>query len=253
MAPPPATTPPDFRFVVSIHDVSPATAAATKSWLDDLDRLVVPATLLVIPDAYRGGPALSGAPDFAAYLRQAADRGHELSLHGLTHERVPGGSPWRQRLNGVLARGAAEFCALPEVEARRRLVAGLHALSESGIKVTGFTPPGWLASPGTRKALAELGFAYWTSHLAVHDLSAGRRLGMPALSHRPGGQGEQIGAQLMTAAARTFSRTRTSFRVALHPADLSRPGLREAAITAIEAALRAGARPLTYQDLVSAA
>ncbi|GAA3241406.1 polysaccharide deacetylase family protein [Actinocorallia longicatena] len=253
MAPPPATAPPEFTLVVSVHDVAPATLPETAAWLGDLDALGVPATLLVIPSAFAGGPSLADDPGTAAAIRRARDRGHEASLHGFTHVGVPGGPPWRQRVNQIMARGAGEFCALGEDEARRRLEAGLAVLTAAGLPVTGFTPPGWLASPGTRAALDGLGFTYWTSQAAVHDLGGGRALRMPALSHRPGGRGERTGARLMVQASRLFARTRRPFRIALHPADLGRPGLREAALASIGHALSAGARPVTYEALVTSA
>ncbi|WP_106399232.1 DUF2334 domain-containing protein [Actinocorallia populi] len=238
----------DFRLVVSLHDVAPATAGETAAWLADLDALAVPASLLVIPGAFGGGPSLADDPAFASWLRSLP--GHEPSLHGLHHAAVPGGPPWRRAVGRVMARGAGEFCALTEAEALERLTAGLRIMRDARLPVTGFTPPGWLASPGTRAALRSLGLTYWTSQLAVHDLTTGRALRMPALSHRPGGRGERTGARLMTTASRAFSRTRTSFRVALHPADLQRPGLRETTLAALRIALDAGARPLTYAALV---
>ncbi|XVQ10230.1 DUF2334 domain-containing protein [Spirillospora sp. CA-255316] len=242
-----------FPFVVSVHDVAPATRVPAADWLAELDRRAVPCTLLVIPGPYAGGPATGDAPGLADWLREAGGRGHELSLHGFHHARVPGGTAWRQAVNQVMARGAGEFCALPEEHARRLLRAGREALEGAGLDVVGFTPPGWLASPGTRRALAGLGFAYWTSQLALHDLTGGRTpRRMPALSHRPGGAGERAGARLMVGAARFFARSRTPFRIALHPADLSRPGLREAALEAVDAALAAGGRPVTYRALVGA-
>ena len=39
-------------------------------------------------------------------------------------------------------------------------------------------------------------------------------------------------------------------RIGLHPADLTRPGLAEAALAGIEAALALGARPVTYEQLL---
>lgn len=239
-----------FPFVVSVHDVAPVTAGATAEWLADLGRLGVPATLLVIPGPYGDGPALSAAPELVDLLHSAAGRGHELALHGLLHEGVPGGRPWRRVTDQVLARGAGEFWSLTRSQARAMLRAGLDLLADVDIGVCGFTPPGWLASPGTRLALADLGFRYWTGHLAVHDLTGGSARRMPALSHRPGGAGERAGARLMTSAARALSHARMPFRIALHPADLSRPGLREAAHAAIEIALAAGGRPVTYETLV---
>jgi predicted deacetylase len=241
-----------FPFVVSVHDVSPGTASAARRWLADLDERGVPATLLLIPGPFGDGPALPDDAGLVEHLHAAAGRGHELALHGYRHEGVPGGPPWRRGVNRVLVRGAGEFWTLTEDQARRRLRAGLETLADAGIDVVGFTPPGWLASPGTRHALAALGFAYWTSHLAVHRLPGGPIRRMPALSHRPGGTGERAGARLMVDAARTFARLRMPFRIALHPADLTRPGLRRAALSAIDLTVAAGGRPTTYRALVEA-
>ncbi len=238
------------EFVVSVHDVAPATGGETAEWLAALDARGVPCTLLLIPGPYGGGPRLAEDRRLVACLHEAAERGHELSLHGFRHEGVPGGPPWRNAVNQVLARGAGEFWSLTTEHAAELLRQGLAELNGAGMDVVGFTPPGWLASPGTRRALASLGFAYWTSHLAVHDLTGGPSRRMPALSHRPGGAGERTGARLMVAAARFFARTGTPFRIALHPADLARPGLREAALEAIDLALAAGGRPVTYRSLI---
>jgi predicted deacetylase len=240
-----------FPFVVSVHDVAPATAAETGAWLADLADREIPATLLVIPGPCLGGPALVEDPGLVAFLREAAGRGHEPALHGFRHEAGPGATPWREVTGRVLARGAGEFWSLGEDQARALLWAGTDALARVGIDVTGFTPPGWLASPGTRRALAATGLRYWTSHLAVHDLRTGRSRRMPVLSHRPGGTGERSAAHLMTGAARVLARSRTPFRVALHPADLARPGLRTATLEAIDLALAAGGRPVTYATLVA--
>ncbi|MFI0374182.1 DUF2334 domain-containing protein [Actinomadura sp. 1N219] len=262
--------PKSFPFVVSVHDVAASSATATRRWLADLDERGVPATLLLIPGPFGGGPALPGDAVLVGHLHEAAARGHELALHGYRHEGLPGGPSWRRGVNRVLVRGAGEFWTLTEQQARQRLRAGMDLLADAGIEPAGFTPPGWLASPGTRRALAALGFAYWTSHLAVHCLPDGpsssphpppinrrapldgsvRR--MPALSHRPGAAGERAGARLMVDAARTFARLRMPFRIALHPADLTRPGLRRAALAAVDLAVAAGGRPTTYQALVTA-
>jgi hypothetical protein len=56
----------------------------------------------------------------------------------------------------------------------------------------------------------------------------------------------------MTGAARAFTRVRIPFRIALHPADLSSPELRGAALDAIDATFSAGGRAVTYETLVAA-
>ncbi|MGW1198034.1 DUF2334 domain-containing protein [Streptomyces sp. NPDC002536] len=236
-------------FVVSVHDVAPWSFEQSRHWLHDLDERGVPATLLLVPGSWRGA-RLPDDPVLVEWLHGARGRGHELALHGYVHQGVPGGPLARRWVNAVVSRGCAEFCALDEEAARRRLESGLTALASVGIVPEGFTPPGWLASPGAMAALRRLGLEYTTSHLGVHDLRTGARHGMVALSNRPGGLGERAGARLMRAAARRWAGHGRPFRIALHPADLARPGLRACALEAIDTALVAGARPCTYAGLV---
>jgi predicted deacetylase len=249
---PPFAEPP---LVVSVHDVAPGTAAETGRWLADLDGLGVRAVLLVVPGPWRG-PALADAPEFGARLRRAAAAGHELALHGWSHAAQPGGGRARRWSGQVAARGAGEFWTLDAARAGARIELGLRALRLAGIEPRGFVPPGYLASPGTRAALAASGLRYWTSHFAVHDLRAGARRTVVALSHRPaagaGGRplGERGGDYLIARSPDWFTRRGRPLRLALHPDDLRRPGLRDTTLGAIERALALGARATTYADLL---
>ncbi|MGI5229818.1 DUF2334 domain-containing protein [Actinoallomurus sp. CA-142502] len=237
------------RLVVSVHDVAPATAGQTRRWCADADSLGIPVSLLVIPGPWRGAP-LADEPGYAEVLRARAARGDELVLHGWTHRAGPEGSPPRRLLGRLVARGAAEFAALDEAQAADRLARGRAVLAELGLSVRGFTPPGWLASAATDRALARAGFHYTTSHLGVLDLRSGRMRRGFALSHRPGGTGERLGAATMERWARWNAGRGGLIRVALHPDDLARPGLRDAALRAIETVLAAGGRAVTYSDVV---
>lgn len=246
------------RLVVSVHDVAPATAAHTRRWCADLDERAVPLALLVVPGPWRV-PVLRDDPEFAGWLRHRVGRGDEVVQHGWRH-RMPAtahGAPrgqWRRRVHArVVARGAAEFAALTEGQAAARLVAGRVELSALGLSVEGFTPPGWLASPGTVQALRRLRFRYTTCHAGVRDLATGGWHPAFVLSHRAGGLGERAGARLMVAGARHAVRGGRDIRIALHPADLDRPGLREAALRAIDSCLDLGAAPTTYLGLLGAA
>jgi len=53
--------------VVSVHDVSPASAEQTAQWCSDADSLGIPVSLLVIPGPWRGHQ-LSDEPDYASVL-----------------------------------------------------------------------------------------------------------------------------------------------------------------------------------------
>ena len=75
-----------------------------------------------------------------------------------------------------------------------------------------------------------------------------------ALSHRPvGGFSERLGAAVFSSGARRGVRKGGLVRLALHPDDLSRPGLREVTLRTIEAVLAAGAVAVTYGGLGDAA
>jgi uncharacterized protein len=238
------------RLVVSIHDVAPITADETRRWCADADSLGIPVSLLVIPGPWRGA-SLADEPGYADVLRARVARGDELVMHGWSHRAGPEGSLPCRLAGRAVARGAAEFGALDETQAADRLMSGRAVLREVGLTADGFTPPGWLASAATDRALSQVGFRYTTSHFGVLDLRSGRMRRGFALSHRPGGTGERLGAALMVGWARWSARRGGLVRIALHPDDLARPGLRDATLRAIEAVLAAGGWAATYSDVVS--
>ena len=237
------------RVVVSVHDVSPATAWETRRWVSDLDERGVTASLLVVPGPWRRR-TLASDPEFAAWLRACVARGHEVGLHGWDHAAVPGAPITRSVVGGLAARGCAEFWALSERQSALRARRGLDALAEFGLEATGFTPPGWLISIPARQGLRRVGLRYVTTHTAVTDLHTGRRVRAVVLSHRPQGRGEQTGATLMAHVPRLLIRRGWTVRLALHPDDLLEPGLREATLRGLDAALAGGAVAVTYESLI---
>jgi len=236
--------------VVSVHDVSPATAAESQRWVSDLEERGIPTSLLVIPGPWRGTD-LAADPEFADWLRACVTRGHEVCLHGWYHTAAPGGPLGRALVGHVLARGCAEFWSLSEDQAVARARRGLDLLAGLGLRCSGFTPPGWLASVPAIHGLRRVGLRYVTTHRSVIDLRTGARLPATVICHRPDAGGERAGAVLMAGAPRLLRPGRT-LRMALHPDDLMRPGLREATLRGIDAALAAGARAVTYESLVAA-
>jgi predicted deacetylase len=242
MAAPPA-------LVVSVHDVSPATAEQTARWCRDLDGLGVPSSLLVIPGHWRG-QTLADAPDFARVLAGRVRGGDDLVLHGWTHCAGDEGTVWRRAVGQAVARGAAEFAALNRSQAVARLAAGQAVMRQLGLETEGFTPPGWLASPSAIQALAAAGFRYVTTHRGVLSLPDRRLRPGFALSHRPtGGIGQHLAAYLMAHLARRKATHGGLIRIALHPDDLAQSGLRDVTLRTIDGALLAGARPVTYTAL----
>jgi len=241
------------KLVVSVHDVAPGSAEETARWCADADELGIPVALLVIPGRWRG-MALAETPDYARVLRSRRESGDEIVLHGWEHVAGPEGSRARRMVGRAVARGAAEFAALDEVEATRRIASGAAVLDRHGLRTRGFTPPGWLASPAADRALVTAGFTHTTSHFGVKDLRTGRLHRGFAYSHRPGGgRAERIGVELLTRGTARAAARGGLIRIALHPDDLRAPGLREVTLRSIERALAAGAVATTYAGVVGAA
>jgi uncharacterized protein len=241
--------------VVSLHDVAPASAVASARWLDVVESFGWRATLLVIPGSWRGA-ALGDDADFVTWLHTAADRGHELALHGWEHHGVArdGRGPRHRirRCSGfVLARGCAEFNELDTDEARRRIDAGRRVLSSVGIEPVGFTPPGWLASHDTVAVLRDEGFRYTTTQWAVLDLVGGRTIRMPAISQRPGSRMTLTASRANERVVSAFADRGRSLRIALHPDDLHHEELVAATKRMFTKLAVAGARARTYEELVS--
>ena len=236
--------------VVSVHDVAPASWVASQRWVDGLDELGIAATLLVIPGPWRGA-ALAGDAGFAAWLHACAAGGHEIALHGWEHRAEVGEGRTRRAVGSVVARGCEEFFGLDHDQAARRIGWGLDALGEVGFTPAGFVPPGLLASPAARDAMRDAGLRYTTSHTAAIDLVTGERHRAVALSHRPGSGLERLGAHAMSLSAGGFPRLGCGVRISLHPDDLGRPRLRDAAFAAITRALAGGCVARTYLELVA--
>jgi predicted deacetylase len=238
--------------IVSLHDVAPSTAQATLEWLGHLEQRQVPATLLVVTGAWQGA-ALQQDHRLVDHLHRAVQRGHEVAFHGVDHIAV---APQRRRdhtravTGRLLARGCAEFAALDRSEATRRLTTGLVELRRLGFDVTGFTPPGWLMSPGTLEALEHSGLRYATTQWHIRELSTWRRLRIPALSHRPDSPLTGAAAQaFLNVGLRRLGLGRTT-RIALHPRDLDDRRLLGTSLELIDRALAQGARFTTYTSLV---
>jgi predicted deacetylase len=239
--------------VVSVHDVAPATAAAARAWVEDLSSLGVPLSLLVVPGPWQSARTLLDDAETAVWLHQRLRAGDEIIQHGWRHQAAPGGSWWRQAMGQVVARGCAEFTALDQAEATRRIAKGREVLARVGLHPVGFTPPGWLASPAVGSALRACGFRYTTSHLGIHRLDDDRFVRAFALSHRPGGRGERLGCELLARSARRAAARGSPVRIAVHPADRDRPGLVDATLAAVADVVALGARPTTYSQVAGVA
>jgi predicted deacetylase len=243
--------------LVSVHDVAPPTARATRRWSTLLAPTGIPLTFLAVPGPWRGAgfdDQGDDGLDLAAWLRGRQEVGDEICIHGWNHRAdLPGPAP-RRWVGTAVARGAAEFWALDRATAATRSAHGLEVLDRHGLSVIGTTPPGWLAGAPARQGMADAGLQYCTDHAGVVDLRSRRRWSAPALCHRPvldpaAGPADRVverAGQHVVGSAWRLVTAGLSVRIGLHPADLDRPRLTEAALTAIRRCLEAGAVATTY-------
>lgn len=162
--------------VVSLHDVAPATVAASREILSALSRLGVRATsLLVVPDYHRQGRSVDD-PAFVAWLRAMQADGHEVVIHGYFHLRP-------RQLDETLrakfitrfyTQDEGEFHDLGYEEAFARITRARDEFADARVQTHGFIAPAWLLSAAGEKAAREAGMQYTARLASVRDLVTGR-------------------------------------------------------------------------------
>ena len=215
---------PDHRppaFIVSLHDVSPASWPLYRDFMGWLDRQGgIRSSLLVVPDFHRRAPVRRDAA-FCRALDERQKCGDELVLHGYSHSddapppRLPGDILRRRILTHE-----GEFAALDWEESTRRIQAGLSLCRQFGWHVEGFVPPGWMSNPHSLRAIGEAGFRYRTDIHALYALSEGLCFEMPTLvmSSRSAWR-RRLFAALNRRRLMRY-RDAAMIRLALHPVDL---------------------------------
>jgi len=220
---------PRKRLLASIHDVSPRFEREVDALAERLSGHLGAGkfAMLVIPDHWRGAP-LAGNAAFQARLRQWADMGIEMFLHGWCHKDE---TPADQGLAGFkgkhMTAGEGEFLNLPHDQALARMREG-KALVEDilGRPVTGFIAPAWLYGPGAHQAMAELGFALAEDHMKVWRPQNGEVLAKgPVITWASRSKARIRSSLWFSALARQALPATRTVRVAVHPGDTTVPAL----------------------------
>jgi predicted deacetylase len=237
--------------LVSLHDVSPLTLEACQEALALLRAAGLEdeqLTVLAIP-RHEAGAAIDEHPATARFLRELADAGARLVMHGLTHRMdgrawTPGGFFQAH----LFARGQGELYRAGAAEVARRLAEGAEILTRAGLApaTRAFVPPAWLLSPEARQVVGASGFEFY--ELFGGLVSRGR-----LLARRVIGWGSLNGIEAAGTALYAGLQSRlppADTRLAIHPADMRRPGQRRA-ITSALARLLPRMRPMNYSAYLS--
>lgn len=236
--------------LVSIHDVSPATALPVRRlWGLCLARGVVPA-LLVVPN-WHGEWPLESYPEMVRWIRDRQEEGAEIVLHGERHDEA---GLRRTLKDHVRALGKTdregEFLTLNRNAARARLVRGLERLQGLGLRPSGFVPPAWLAPDSTHEAVAALGLSFSEDDHSVWLHPSEQRIPSPVLRWSTR---SPLRAWASVAVAATRGRLQLGApvaRIALHPPDLDHPATRHSVDQALAHWLARHA-PGRYADLAA--
>lgn len=235
--------------VVSIHDVSPRTWAATKTMLDDLAKWgVARVSLLVIPDHHQQGHILKDA-DFCRWLVDRAAAGHEAVLHGYYHLRVRRGTEgaWNRLVTESYTAGEGEFFDLAEAEAFERVTRGRDEFRSVGLEPAGFIAPAWLLGAEATRAVARAGFQYTTRIGQVEDLVRNEAHVSQSLVYSVRAAWRRVVSLGWNSLLLRALGSRPLVRIGLHPPDWKYPAIREHARKCIARAL-ASREAITYED-----
>lgn len=240
----------DRALVASIHDVSPATRAATERILGDLRTIGCEKTsLLLVPDHHRRG-RISGDAQFGEWLRERVREGHEAVLHGYYHLRdtQDGEGVWKKIVTRSYTAGEGEFYDLGKDKAARRLAEGLKEFAPLGLRPEGFIAPAWLLGAEAEEAVREAGFGYTTRIATVVDFSEGRRVHRSrslVWSVRAGWR--RVCSLAWNAALFSSLKKSPLMRIGIHPPDWDHGAIRAQILKLCRVAL-ADREPMTYQQ-----
>lgn len=240
--------------VVSIHDVSPHTRAATTRLLSHLKSVGVDrSSLLVVPNYHHHGHFLEDG-EFRKWLTALALEGHEVVAHGYFHqrERQTGESLRAKLTTRFYTKDEGEFFDLRETEALTLLWKAKSEFAEAGWRPSGFIAPAWLLGTGAERAARSAGFQYTTrlGHVSRLDGSATWPSQSLVWSVRSGWRR----AMSLVWNGLLFHRLRDNplMRIGVHPPDLTHPVILGQILELTRRGL-ADRRAATYEEWVARA
>jgi len=210
---------------VSIHDVSPLVSREIEAALEMCHAVSVRPALLVVPDFHRRSPLLEDTR-FCARLRELQGSGHEIYLHGFSHQSAQryeesaakGRLAWlfAQR---VVSGGEAEMSDVSESEGARRIERGHETLEQAGLRVDGFVAPAWSMPRWLLPRLAERGCRFTEDHWHVYDPAAHHRRASLVLNWATRSPLRMLSTVGWCRIAK-HGRAKLPARVAIHPGDM---------------------------------
>ena len=239
--------------LASIHDVGPR----FEREVDQLAQLLSgilggPKFAMLVVSNHWGEAPLASAPAFQRRLRDWADQGVEMFVHGWFHKDLAAHSGAAAFKAKHLTAGEGEFLGLSREVAASRMADGRKLIEDAiGRPVAGFIAPAWLYGDGARAALAASDFALAEDHLRVWQPASGRVLAKgPVITWASRSRPRQLSSRFFAGLARHALHPQQVVRVAVHPGDVTVPALL-ASITKTFSAFAARRPAGRYADLLT--
>ena len=239
--------------LASIHDVGPR----FEREVDQLAQLLSgilggPKFAMLVVSNHWGEAPLASAPAFQRRLRDWADQGVEMFVHGWFHRDLAehaGAAAFKAK---HMTAGEGEFLGLSREVAASRMADGRKLIEDAiGRPVAGFIAPAWLYGDGARAALAASDFALAEDHLRVWQPASGRVLATgPVITWASRSRPRQLSSRFFAGLARHALHPQQVVRVAVHPGDVTVPALL-ASIAATFSAFAARRPAGRYADLLT--
>jgi predicted deacetylase len=243
--------PPRRLLLASIHDVSPRFESEVDQLLDALEPHVGRRlAMLVVPNHWGDAPIVPKS-SFARRLREWANEGAEMFLHGFYHRDTAQNSSSGDRLRArLMTAGEGEFLGLDYASALSRIRDGRALLEDvTGHSIAGFIAPAWLYGRGAHEALRDERVPIAEDHFHVWSPSTAERLANGPVITWASRSRLRLASSLAAAAALSRAPIEV-LRIGVHPPDVRHPAL----MRSIDRTLAVGAkqrRPASYSELLA--
>jgi uncharacterized protein len=238
--------------VVSVHDIAPATRAASEKIVTELARRGVRVcSLLVVPDYHRRGRSMVDR-DFVQWLRDLEGARHEIVVHGYFHQR-PRRNDETLRAK-VITRSytsdEGEFYDLEYAEALERITRARDEFVAAGLKPRGFIAPAWLLSAEGERAAAAAEMEYTTRLTTVRDLRTKETVASRSLVYSVRNSWRRATSLAWNGALARMMSASPLLRIGLHPPDLEHSTIWRQVTRLVEQASERRT-PTTYRDWIA--
>jgi uncharacterized protein len=206
--------------------------------------------MLVVPNHWGDAPIVPGSA-FATRLRDWADAGVEMFLHGFHHRDEARHEASADRLRArFMTAGEGEFLGLSRDEAAERISTGRVLIEDViGRRIDGFVAPAWLYGDGARQALRDAAIPLAEDHFRVWSPASGRQLATGPVITWASRTRMRLASSLAAAALLRHAPLEV-LRVGVHPPDVRHPALVRSIGKTFKQAVQKR-RPGRYSDLLN--